>query len=358
MAVWTSLKRQKNSVDLKYVNIMIMRKYSTLFLSGLVLSFFAVAISACSDDEGPAAKPQISFSESSMTVSEASGTFEVEVELDKPASEDITITYKLTGSAIDQVTGDANDISSDYEILSDYLEVDIEKGETTGIIEIGLYSDFSWEGSEVINISLESVDSDEVELTREDEIEIVIDQEDGLIVFLEWSRIGLDSLADMDIVLRSGSSTSTLEDLRALSADEAFSGGELVFIPKAPTLPAYGLSYVYYEGTFNRLPFEVTFIDFANGNIEPVAQRQTFEATYTKANINRWTNLSTTLVVQTVEKSGTNFASPSQISIPNSGSRVASGNSSSQINPTLKKIKRSPEEIEVFNALVNRIKTK
>ncbi|MEO7989248.1 MAG: hypothetical protein ABI663_06885 [Chryseolinea sp.] len=333
-----------------------MRKYSILFLSGLILTLFTLAISACSDDDEPATKPKLSFSESTLTVTEgSSGTIEVEVELDKPASEDITITYELGGSAIDAVTGDANDINSDYEILSDYLEVEIEKGETTGVIEIGLYSDFSWEGSEVINISIESVNSNEVEITREDEIEIVIEQEDGIIVLLEWPRVGLDSLADMDIVLRAGSSTSTLEDVISLSADEAFTGGELVFIPKAPDIAAYGLSYVYYEGTYNRLPFKATFADLVNGSVEAAAQRQIFEKTYTKANLNKWTDYNATLVVQTLEKSGTGFATPSQITVPASGSRVASGNSSTQLNPKLKKTKRSPEEIELLHSMLKKL---
>ncbi len=333
-----------------------MRKYSTLFLSGLVITFFALAISACSDDDPePVVKPKLSFNESTLTVNESSGIVEVEVVLDKPATEDISITYELSGSAVDAVFGDANDISSDYEILTDYLEVEIEAGETTGVIEIGLYSDFYWEGSEVIDISIESVDSDEVEITREDEIEVVILQEDGLIVLLEWPRVELDSLADMDLVLRAGSSTSTLEDVVALSADGAFTGGELVFIPKAPNL-AYGLSYVYYEGTYNRLPFKVTFTDLVNGTAEPAAQRQVFEATYTKANLNKWTNFNTTLIVQTLEKSGVGFATPSQITVPISGSRVAPSDSFTQAAPTLKKTKRSLEETELLHSMLEKIK--
>src|SRR6187431_1793812 len=104
-----------------------MRRYSALFLSGLVLAFFGLTISSCKDDPEPYVKPKLSFAESSMTVDEADGVIEVEVTLDKPADEDITITYELGGTARDKVAAGTT-LPYDYEIISDYLEIEIDKG--------------------------------------------------------------------------------------------------------------------------------------------------------------------------------------------------------------------------------------
>jgi hypothetical protein len=334
-----------------------MKKYTVLLLSSLVLALFSFSFSSCKDDE-PIVKPKLSFAQSTVTVSESSIPIEVEVVLDKPAPEDITITYTLGGSAIDRITGDANNINSDYEITSDYLEVEIKAGETTGIIEITLYSDFAFENTEAINISIEDVDSNEIEITRSDETQIVIQQQDGMIVLLEWPRVGLDSLADMDIVLRVGSTPTTFEDIVNTSADDSFSDAELVFLPKSPNIPFYGLSYVYFEGTYKKLPFTATFIDWINGTAEPEAQRQSFNAFYSKANINRWTSqtINTTLVVQTLGKSSSGFGTPSNIIVPPSGSRIKTIELSDHTVSNFKKTKRTLEEIEYLHSFLKKIR--
>ena len=59
---------------------------------------------------------------------------------------------------------------ADYEVISDYLELEIPKGETIGIIELDLYSDSDFEDDETIELSIEEVDSEAIEITREDEM--------------------------------------------------------------------------------------------------------------------------------------------------------------------------------------------
>ncbi len=331
-----------------------MRNYSTLFLSGSIIIFFALTISSCKDDPEPFVKPKLSFSESTRTVNEDDGTIEVEVTLDKAATEDVIITYELDGSAVDDVFATANQLSSDYEITSDYLEIAIKKGEDKGIIEINLLSDFSFEGTETINIAIINSDSENIEITRDDEINILVQQEDGLGILLQWPSPDepLDSLADMDLVLRVGSSTTAWDGIAAISADEAFSGDEFIFIPKTSNFAAYGLSYVYYEGTFKNLLFETTFIDFANGAFEPEAQRTSYNATYSAANKNKWTSASTTLVVQTFGKTGTSFTTPTAITVPATGSRTIS---SDNFTCSLKKTKRTPEESAQLNSIINKL---
>ncbi len=301
-----------------------MRKVSALLVSVTILLGFGLFVSSCDDDEPPV-PPNLSFALKTLTAIESDANLLIEVVLDKPASEDITIDYSLGGTAIDDVTA-GNTADPDYEIVGEYLEVEIKKGETKGIIEIDLYSDGLLEDDETIEISIEDVDSDQIEITRDDEIIITVEQEDGLIILLEWPAPTVDKTADMDIILRAGQTTTTWDGILNLSADGSFQGPEFVFVPKAAVFPAYGLSYVYYEGSLDPLTFTATFIDFANGAAEAVATRESFEATYTAANKNPWTSatINTTIVVQTFLKTGGAFTSPSAITVPVTGSRIGS----------------------------------
>ncbi len=159
-----------------------MRKYSVL-LSAFVLFTLGMIISSCKDDDPPA-KPQLSFELSELTVNEADGEIEVKVVLDKPASEDITIDFSLAGTAVDDVSAGTTR-PADYEIVGDPGELEIAEGETTGIITVSLYTDTDFESDpEIIEISIDEVDSEDIEITRNDEITITVEQEDGLLIVL------------------------------------------------------------------------------------------------------------------------------------------------------------------------------
>lgn len=305
----------------------VMRKYSILFLSALTLSIFSIMFSSCKDDEPPA-KPQLSFASATLTVKESDDNIEIQVVLDKAASQDITIDYDLSGTALDDITAGTT-ASADYEIVGDYGEVEILKGETTGIIELDLYSDGEFEDDETIEISITDVSSDEIEITRDDETTLTVQQEDGLIIVLEWPDPtiveGLAKQADMDIILRVGQNTTTWDGVLNGAAAGSVEGPEILFVPKVVTYPAYGLSYVYYDGNLDPLEFTVTFIEFANGVVEAENLRESFEGSYTAINKNKWTDVSTTIVVQTFEKTGGAFTSPSTpIVTPATGSRMGS----------------------------------
>lgn len=300
-----------------------MRKFSALLLSATILSAFGLFVSSCNDDEPPV-PPKLSFAVSSLTAKESDDNLIIELVLDKAASESITIDYSLKGTALDEVAADAASANADYKIIGDYGQVDIKKGETTGTIEIDLYSDGDLElTDETIEISIDEVDSDQIEITREDDITITVKQEDGLIVLLEWPAPSASGQADMDIILRVGQNTTTWDGVLSGSAAGSVEGPEILFVPKAVTFPAYGLSYVYYDGTLDPLEFTATFIDFANGTPEAVGTRESFDVTYTAANKNKWTDVSTTIVVQTFLKTGGAFASPSAVTVPLAGSRTS-----------------------------------
>ncbi|HEU5145346.1 MAG TPA: Calx-beta domain-containing protein [Chryseosolibacter sp.] len=156
-----------------------MKNFASLSLSLALLAATGFGISSCKEDEPPA-KPKLSFAESEMTVAENAGTIEVEVVLDKPHSKDLTIEYELGGTASDQdVVGTAN---ADYEVSGDHGVVVIEAGETTGVIELNVYSDAAFEPDETIEISFLDTNTDEIEVTADDDMVITITNDDAQLV--------------------------------------------------------------------------------------------------------------------------------------------------------------------------------
>jgi len=314
-----------------------MRKHSVVVLSLLVICSFGLVLSSCKEDE-PSVPAQLSFSQTEMTVNEADGVIEIEIVLDKPAPEDIEITWELDGTALDKVSSSSN---YDYEITSDYLETVIEKGETTGIIEIQLYSDLADEIDETIEIKIDDVDSDRIEITRDDEIEITIQQEDGLFIVLEWGVGEGEEYEDVDMDLFFWAETTSGELVATnyrtnngsfyTNLNGSFSSPEYFFVPTAGFEDGtFGTSYNYYAGSVEEMNFKVSFIEYIDGEFEPEANRNSFTGTYTLDNINPWddeTNGTEPVLAQTFEKSGStysNFSSP--IIINDTGSRTR-GNS-------------------------------
>lgn len=326
---------------------------SIVSLSTIILM---VLSSSCKDDDKdpePVVKPKLSFAELTRTVKESDGVIEVELKLDKAHDQDIVIEYALSGTATEwQVAAENN--PADYEITSDYLEATITAGETSGLIEMRLISDPLVEDDEEIEISIEGVNSEDIEITRDDEIIITTQQEDGLLVILEWPNTSGDLTADMDLLLRVGSNTTTWTEIWTGSASEAYQGPEIIFVPYALEHQAYGLSYVYYDGTYDPLNFTVTFVDVVNGTLESEDQTQVFEGSYTLENINAWTSetVESTVVVQTFLKSGQTFTSPEAINVPPSGSRVGSG----ELLFTIEKTDQPVPISNTLSSIISRIK--
>jgi hypothetical protein len=230
----------------------------------------------------------------------------------------------LGGTAKDKVTAGTNS-AYDYEITSGYLETKIKKGETSGKILITLASDFSVEDDEIIEISIKSVDSENIELTRDDEIKITVTQEDGLVVLLEWG-VGTGEHytdVDMDLFLWAENNASTLGLTNVSAINSSPVSPEFFFVPTALLDDGdYGLSCNYYEGTANPMNFQVSFIKFVNETAGTAVVRK---AAYTLDNVNPWyTSGSDPLLVETFKKSGTDFSDFSEITVPDTLSRVSS----------------------------------
>jgi len=303
-----------------------MKTYRTLLIiSGFTLTVFSLMFSSCKEDEPPA-KPKLSFDKSSLTVNESDGDIEIKIKLDKGAFEDFTITYELTGTAVDKVAAGTSK-AYDYEISSDYLETEIVKGDSIGFIKIKLYSDLAIEDDEMIQISIKDVDTENIEITRNDDIKITVKQEDGMVVALQWG-IGAGEKytdVDMDLFLWAKDTSGEFGLTGIGSANSGFASPEYFFLPFKPfTDGNYGLSCNYYEGKQTPMNFVVSFIKLVGGTEKPAINKK---GTYTLANVNPWdTSKIDPLLVLTFDKVGTDFTNFSEITIPAEKSRVGSSN--------------------------------
>src|SRR5258706_8117333 len=212
-----------------------MRKYSILFVTGVVLSLFSAMLSSCKKNHETPVKPKLSFSETTKTVKESDGTIDITMTLDQPAPEAVDVTWELSGTATDKVAAGTT-ASYDYEITSTYLDTKIKKGENTGTITIKLYSDLEVDDNEVIDISIKDTDSQNIEITRNDEIKITVKQEDGIGITLAWG-VGTGENytdVDMDLLLWAEDNTSTLGLTAINSAHLGTSPPyEFLFLPTA-----------------------------------------------------------------------------------------------------------------------------
>lgn len=311
-----------------------MKTYRTfLIISVFTLTVFGLLFSSCKEDEPPA-KPKLSFDKSSLTVNEGDGEIEIKIKLDKGAFEDFTIAYELTGTAVDKVAAGTTK-AYDYEITSDYLETEIVKGDSIGFIKIKLYSDLSIEEDEMIQISIKDVDTENIEITRNDDIKITVKQEDGMVVALQWG-IGAGEKytdVDMDLFLWAKDASGEFGLTGIASANAGFASPEYFFLPFKPfTDGNYGLSCNYYEGKQTPMNFVVSFIKFVGGAEKPAINKK---GTYTLANVNPWdTSKIDPLLVLTFDKVGTDFTNFSEITVPADKSRQGFGHN---YNFTVKK---------------------
>jgi len=263
-----------------------MKKIGFYGISLVITMALGVALPSCKEDEPPA-KPKLSFAEKNITFKESDGEVEVEITLDKPASQDIEIDYSISGTANEEVKVGNTDVP-DYKISSDYLKVEIEAGETKGIIKLEFFSDLALEEDESIEIQIEEVDFDGIEITREDEVNITLQQEDGMLIVLAWG-VGTGENytdVDMDLFLWAEDASSTLGNTGIGSVQAGTTSPEYFFLPSAAIQDGtYGLSATYYSGTVEPMNFQITLIEIVN-NAE--AARVVKKGTYTKANINAW----------------------------------------------------------------------
>jgi hypothetical protein len=157
-----------------------MKKFALPLLSLSVVCMVSLVFSSCKEDEPPA-MPRLSIEAPELTVAESVGTIEVKVLLDRAYSQDVTVEYSLSGTAVDIETAGSAALA-DYEVVGGTGEVDIDKGETEGIIEIEIYGDTGFEEDETIIVQIDDVDTEDIEITNDDEMEITITNDDSKVV--------------------------------------------------------------------------------------------------------------------------------------------------------------------------------
>jgi hypothetical protein len=287
------------------------------------------------------------FASAALTVNEADeGLHELVVNLGATADFDVVVEYSIKsfldaggnyvpGTAIDSLNGSSEDFPSeywDYYVDSETVgELTIPAGQTSGTIDINVYSDFIFEDDDKIEITL--TPSTGVVVGAIPTMTVTIEQEDGKIVELDWPT-GTDADMDMFIwvtVPDEDENPVQVPFIYAINADtegpesriipNAFSNGLLADLGQ--TTLEYGASYVYYEGTETPLNFTASFANVVGG---VPALIDTYEATYTLANINPWDTDTGTdpIIVQTFDYTGGNLTNISNITVPTEGSRVRS----------------------------------
>lgn len=310
-----------------------MKGVNSIF-TGLMVAGLCVALPSCKEDEPPA-KPKLGFAEKELTVKESEGELEIKIVLDKPATQNIEIDYTLKGTAVEEVTAKSQGTAADYKITTDYLKVEIEAGQSEGVIGITLYSDAQLEDDETIELAIKDVDGD-VEITRDDDMSITVQQEDGLLVVLAWG-VGTGERyndVDMDLFLWAQGTDGTLGLTSFGSLSTSVVSPEYFFLPPAVIKDGtYGLSCNYYSGTVDPMNFQVQYIKVVNGKSSSTVVKK---GTYTKANINPWDDQTKGIdpvLIMTFKKAGSDFTEFSDITIPSAGSRALSG----KIPPGIKK---------------------
>jgi hypothetical protein len=171
---------------------------STLSLFSLCV-ILVLGLSACKDDE-PFVKPKLSFANETAQVAENGGSVEVQVVLDKAAPTAITIQYEIGGTAVSP---------ADYSIVGTEGEVDIPQGQTSATIKIDIVNDATYEGNETIELDIQDVDSDDIEITTDDEVVITITEDDPQAVA---------SFATTELTLKESDNEELLEIQVSLSA--------------------------------------------------------------------------------------------------------------------------------------------
>lgn len=284
------------------------------------------------DDDDDAPFYTVSFVETEFTKFESDGLIEIAVSIDPAPAEDVTIMYEidLETMALDSLLGYEEEIPQifwDYHINGTSGELTISAGETSGKIEIELYSDSNfelYEHGDFETIILNLKESSGIQFGDNETTTINVRQEDGKIIGLFWEESYQD--VDMDMLLWKGADISSFNRIVGMAANARTTPNlEALFVP-LNSEGSYGLSYIYYSGTPDPMNFEVNFIDYVNGEFEADEDVDIFEASYTDANKNEWDTEDglEPMVVQTFRKVDGSFVELTEITVPISGSRMKS----------------------------------
>lgn len=305
------------------------RSLKLSWIPSMIVVVGLMVFSSCKDDEKP--KSKMSFAETEIEALEDDGKIQVKINFDRAVAENVVLSYTLGGTA----TEFKAQTGGDYEISPAGGTITIAPGATEAIIEITLLPDQSFEYDDAAGVSYEtviltltSVVSGPAEIVAGEGTQATLYiYEDDMLVFLNWE--GTD--VDMDLLVWLDDPNDNPDQGLLFVSPAQVGGGvtEGTESPEAVLLLSqlidtdYGFSYVYYDGTADPLNFSVDFLNFG-GMLNGGEGQLSFDGTYQLDNINKWDEegAPAPAIAQTVTKSGRNYTNLTDITIPDTGSRI------------------------------------
>lgn len=300
------------------------RSLKLSWIPSMIVVVGLMVVSSCKDDEKPRSK--FSFAETEVEVLEDDGKIELVINIDRPVSETVVLSYTLEGTAKEfgALTG------GDYEISPKGGNITVAPGATQAIVEINLLPDTNFEvdfanqvAHETIIITLTGVISGPGEIVPGEGTQVTVNvYEDDLVVFLYWEA----NDADMDLLVWIDDPADDPDEglvIVGASAGPQENGNlsEGLVLYSHLIDANYGFSYVYYAGTTEPLAFDVDFINFG-GTLNGGTEALNFKGIYNLVNINDdWEQDLEAIVVQTATKAARNYDDITDIIIPDAGSR-------------------------------------
>lgn len=295
-----------------------MRKRLILFSLLAILFQFT----SCKDEEVPP-PATLTFASEATVVAENEGAVLITLNLDKAAYRNVVVDFTITGSAQAGV---------DYETTA---IATVLEGATTGDLSITIIDDTEFEFDEdlidlagilgeTLEISLARITGNALPSENEDEIShLLVIQEDeevekSITIDLSWdSGDGTPGDVDMDLaIFFIDPDDGPLFLTASASIGTDF---EKITITTPASDGLYGLAFRYYEGQSDNVTFTSKFTS-EKGTLPGGVAETTRIGVYSQANLNGAEN-NPVQIVQTFEKSGSDYTAISDISIPDSGSR-------------------------------------
>ena len=214
-----------------------MQKFTLSICS--VCALLLLGISSCKDDDEPFVKPKLSVGTETVTIGEGGGTAEVEIVLDKAAPTDITVEYSLGGTAVSP---------ADYSIVGTEGEIDIPQGQTSATIKISIVNDVVYECDETIEIELQDVNSDDIEITNDDEAIVTITEDDAQSIAsfataaLTVKESDNETLLDIQISLSSPAAQAVTIEYEFTHGD-GFATDDIYGAAQEPPIPAQYIDF-------------------------------------------------------------------------------------------------------------------
>lgn len=273
------------------------------------------------------AQVELTMAAATVDINEEDGEVIVEISLSNPASQAITVNYTLTGTALDTVFAATQTQPIPPQFWDYYIDSEtsgqlvIPQGASKGEISVQILTDFQFEDSETIIITLDNATGATIGTNKVTTINV--EQQDGKIIALVWDDVYTD--VDMDLFLWIGDDVSDLFFVASSTNPSVTQRVEALIIPANIDDVAFGTSYTYYEGTADPMEFEAHFADFVDGVVEDEADRDIYPGSYTLANINRWDedDAPAPAIAQTFEKNAGQFVNITDpIVAPATGSRT------------------------------------